>query len=280
MKRFKATVLVVAVIGLTLIGAAPGVIAQNSVEGNLTVDSTTIAIKHIYFDQYREEFTLILTDNPIAPEMIPDGIYSLSEQGKVRALEFTVSRESQKFLSQMRKSIYFHPIWIRNITIGNGVLTISQFDQTMLVGMIKTPSENEYDGHHFSYNVSFSLSLKTEPLRLTASGKTDAPSKAYVAYSKAVLAGDVDDFKKYVPQETIEFMPKDPQELVLGLEFVQSTMMTEIEILTSTITGNKAVLTLAGRRGITTADGIVTMLLENDTWKVSEESWNFGTATK
>ena len=273
MKRLKATILGVVMMGVTLVGASTDVIAKNSVEGSLTVAGTTAAIKNVYFDQYKEEFTIILTDNPIAPEMVPDGIYSLSEEGKVRALEFTVSRESQKLLSRMRKSIYFHPIWIREISIGDAVLTISQFDKQMLVGKIQTSSENEYGGHRFSYDVSFSVSLKKEPLKLTFTGKTDAPSQAYAAYCQTVLDGDVDSFRKHVPKEKTEMLPKDPQELVLGLEFVQSTMMTEMEIVTSTITGNQAVLTIAGRRGIATADGTVTMLLENGTWKVSEESW-------
>ncbi len=280
MKRFKYNVLVLIMTASVLSGAATGVIAQNSVEGSLTVDGTTTAIKHIYFDQYRDEFTIILTDNPVAPEMIPDGVYELSEQGKVRALVFTVSRESQKLLGRMKKAIYFHPIWTRNISIGNGELTISKFDEEALVGMIKTPSENEYDGHNFSYNISFSVSLKKEPVKLTITGKNDAPAKAYAAYCEALLAGNVDEYKKFIPSANMEYLPKDPQELVLGLEFVQETMMTDIEILSSKITGNKAALTMKGRRGITTAEGTVTMLLENGKWKVSEESWKVGMAEK
>lgn len=276
MKRFKSALFVL----VTLICAATGVMAQNSVEGSLTVDGTTAAIKHIYFDQYRDEFTIILTDNPIALEMIPDGVYGLSEQGKVRALEFTVSRETKKLVKRMRKGIYFHPIWTRNITIGNGVVTISKFDEKILVGTIKTPSESEYDGHNFSYNISFSVSLEKEPLKLTMTGKNDPPSKAYAAYCRALLAGDVEEFVKFVPQEKVEMLPKDPKELVLGLEFVQSTMMTDMEVLSSEITGEKAVLTLKGRKGITTADGTVTMLLEKGAWKVSEESWQAGMTDK
>ena len=88
-----------------------------------------------------------------------------------------------------------------------------------------------------------------------------------------MLDGDVEEFKKYLPSENLKMLPKDPKELVLGLEFVQSTMMTDMEILSSTITGNKAVLTLTGRRGVTSADGTVTLQLEDGKWKVSEESW-------
>ncbi len=280
MVQLKFTFFMLVLISSTLIGAPTLVMAQNSVEGKLTVDGQTAAIKHVYFDQYREEFTIILTDNPVAAEMIPDGIHSLSEQGKLRALEFTVSRETQNLLSRMRKAIYFHPVWARNIDIGEAVLTISKFDKKMLAGTIKTTSENENYGHNFSYDISFSVSLEKEPLKLTVTGKTDAPSKAYAAYCKALLAGDVDELKKHVPGEKLEMMPKDPKELVLDLKFVQETMMTDMEILTSTITGKKAVLTLKGSRGIATADGTVTMLQENGAWKVSEESWELGTAEK
>ena len=90
----------------------------------------------------------------------------------------------------------------------------------------------------------------------------------------------MDEFKKYVLHEKIELLPKDPNELVLGLEFAQEIMMTDIEVLSSTITGNKAVLTLKGSRGLSTADGTVTMLLESGTWKVSEESWKLGVTQK
>lgn len=276
MKRFKFIIL-----ALVILTSAPtAVMAQNSVEGSLTVDGTKTTIKHVYFDRYKDEFTIILTDNPVTPEMIPDGIYGLSEKSKVRALEFTVSNETKKLVKRMRKAIYFHPVWTRSIDIGDGELTISKFDEEMLVGKIKTSSKNENDGHSFSYDISFSVSLKKEPLKLTMTGKSDAPSKAYAASCRALLAGDVEEFVKFVPQEKLEMMPKDPKELVLGLEFVQSIMMTDMEVLSSTITGEKAVLILKGSRGVTTSDGTVTMLLENDKWKVSEESWQLSETSK
>jgi len=272
-KRLISILVVQVIFAFTLTGTATGVVAQNSVEGSLTVGGTTADIKHAYFDKYKTEFTIILTDHPVALDMIPDGLHGLSEQGKVRGLEFTVSRDTKKMLSRMRKSIYFHPAWTRSISIGNGEVSITKFDEKLLVGTIKTPSENEYDGHKFSYDISFSVSLQKEPIKLTITGKSDAPSKAYAGYSQALIDGDVEEFKKYFPSEQKKMLPKDQKELELGLEFVQSTMMTNIEILSSTITGNKAVLTMAGHRGVNAADGTVTMLLENGEWKVSEESW-------
>ena len=278
MRRFKYVLWVFTT--FILIGSATSGLAQNSVEGSLTVDGTTTPIKHVYFDQYRDEFTVVLTDNPVPQEMIPFEVSSLSEQGKVRALEFTVSREKKKLLSRMRKGLYFHPVWTRHLDIGNGVLTISKFDNTELVGTMTTPSEYESDGHRVSYNISFSVSLKKEPLTLTITGKNDPPSQAYAAYCKALLMGDVEEFKKYFPSENLAMLPKDEKELVLGTEFIQDTMMTQMDILNSTISGDTAVLTIKGTRGLSKAEGTVKMVQENGLWKVSEESWKAGESSK
>ena len=153
MRRFKYVLWVFT--AFILIGSSTSGLAQNSVQGSLTVDGTTTPIKHVYFDQYRDEFTVVLTDNPVPQEMIPFEVSSLSEQGKVRALEFTVSKESKKLLSRLRKGLYFHPVWTRHLDIGNGVLTISKFDNTELVGTMTTPSEYESDGHRVSLRYLF-----------------------------------------------------------------------------------------------------------------------------
>ena len=276
MRRFHHISFVLVSAVFMIIGFSPGVPAQNSVEGSLTVDGTTVPMKHIYFDQYREEFTIVLTDTPVDQEMIPFEVSTLSEQGKVRALEFTISRETQALLPRMRKAMYFHPVWTREIDIGNGVLTLSKFDDEQLVGTIKTPSVNERDGHTFSYDIAFSVSLKKAPLQVTITGANDPPSQAYAAYSQALMNGDVEEFKKFVPSENLEALPQDEKDLVLGLEFAQDMMMTEMEVLTSTISGNKAVLTIKGSRGLTTANGTVTMVQENGAWKVLEDSWESG----
>jgi hypothetical protein len=280
MNQLNTTLSIVVFTACLFAAAVSNAMTRNSAEGSLTVDGKTTAIKHVYFEKSGDQIMIILTDQPVPPEMIPYEISTLSEQGKVRALEFTVSSKTRQLVKHMRRGIYFHPTWTRELTIGNGELTISRLDDTMLAGTIKTPADNDRYGHKFSYNISFSASLKKAPLELTFSGKNDAPSKAYAAYSRAVMAGDIDEFKKYVPGKNLKLMPDDPKEIVLGLEFVQSTMMTDMAILNSEVTGNKAVLTIAGRRGSASADGTVTMLQEDGAWKVSEESWKLNDSKK
>ena len=44
-------------IKLILLGFSSSVGAQNTVQGSLTVDSTTTALTHAYFDQYQDEYS-------------------------------------------------------------------------------------------------------------------------------------------------------------------------------------------------------------------------------
>ena len=259
---------------LILVFSAPTVLnAQDSARGNLTVDGTTASISNIYFDQYKDEFTIILTDSPVAPKNIPFGITELSEQGKVRALKFTVSRETKELMGNRGKAIFFHPVWDRNIYIGKPEIKIIRFDENSLVGSIKTTSAEESEGHKFSYDISFNLSLKKEAPKLTFKGKSGPQVDSYKAYCQSIQDENVDEFKKYVPTENLQYMPKNNEDIILGLEFVRDTMMTVIEVVDIQTNGNSSVLTMKGSRGIDSADGTVNMVLEDETWKVSEESW-------
>jgi len=273
MKLFNNKSLFIVLVLIILIALPTYAYAQNSAKGTLMVDGTTATLSNIYFDQYENEFTIILTDHPVPPDMVPYGITELSEQGKVKALKFTVSRETKELMGNRGKAIYFHPVWDRNIDIGKPELKITRFDENMLVGSIKTPTAEESEGHNFSYDISFSLSLKKETPKLTFKGKDGPQVDAYKAYCQSILDGNIDKFKKYVPTENLQYMPKDNKDIILGLEFVRDTMMTDIEVMEIDTNGNNSVLTLKGSRGIDSADGKVKMLLEDGTWKVSEESW-------
>ena len=125
----------------------------------------------------------------------------------------------------------------------------------------------------FGINNNINAENTEKPAKITVSGSDSAPAKAYTAYANAIWKGDIEEFKKYVPSENLKLIPKDEKEIVLGLEFVQDTMMTNIEILDSKISGENAELKMTGNRGIDKADGTVKMVREDGSWKVTEESW-------
>ena len=277
MKIFNIFALVAVLTASIIFTLSVSAFAENTAKGSLTVDGDTTQIKHAYADIYDGDITIILVDNPIKREMIPDSVYSLGEQGKIKGIVFVVSENEKKLMSgglyNLINAIHSHPKWNKLGTVGNGVLEITNSEGETLAGKIKTPSENEVDGHKFTYYISFSVSLKKEKLELTMTGKSDDPSKAFGAWGKALFAGDIEQYKKYCSKEIIEMLPDDVEELKSGMEFQESVFPNMIYIESSEITGNKAELKAMGKRGEEISKGTITMLKEDGMWKVNKQSW-------
>lgn len=254
--------------------------ASNSADGKLTVDGETTSIKYAYADEYEGDITIVLVDNEIPVEMIPDGVWTLGEQGKIKEIVFVVSSDEKKLqtggLYNLINAIHSYPKWNKLGTVGNGELTITDSQGDLLSGRIKTPSENKVDGHKFTYDAKFSVSLKKEPLNLTVTGKTGQPAEAYKQWGNALFAGDIDSYKKYSSAELNEMFPDDQNEMKEGIEFQQLLMPTNIEILSIDIEGKNAVMKARGTRGSEVSEGTINMISENGAWKVGQQSWESG----
>ena len=257
--------------------------AENSASGSLTVDGDTTEIKYAYADEFDAEITIALVDNEIPSGMFPDGVYNLGEQGKIKGIVFIVSTDDKKKLLKggyydLINAIHSYPKWNKLGTVGNGELTAVISDGDVYSGQIKTPSENEVDGHKFTYDIKFSVNLKKEPLKLTMTGKSDAPSMAFGEWGEALFAGDIEEYKKYTSQEILDMMPDDTADINEGIEFQQLVFPTNIEVLSSEIDGDKAKLKVKGTRGAEVSRGTITMLKENGEWKVNKQSWVSGSS--
>ena len=271
MKYFKPGLLFFTLAFIFQILTTQVVFSEGSASGTIKVDDISAEMNHVYFDNYKEEFTVIVTDNPVDPFASPYGINKLSEQAKVRALKFTLNREKKDIMTNRGKGIFFHPVWDRIINIGEPELKIKTFDENKLEGSIKTTGE--YDGHKFSYDISFDLSLKKEVPELLFTGKSGPQVDAYASYCRAIQEGNIEEFKKYVPSENLTYLPKDNKDIILGLEFARDMMMTNMDITDIKTSGDKSDLIIKGSRDSATSNGKVTMLNENGSWKVVEESW-------
>lgn len=280
MKLLKNAILILVFVLLTLFTIPLNAFAENTATGSLTVDGDTTDIKYAYADEYDGEVTIVLVDNEIPEGMVPDGVYNLGEQGKIKGIVFIVSSDKKKLLTggyyNLINAIHSYPKWNKLGTIGNGELTAVITDGDVFSGQIKTPSENDVEGHKFTYEIKFSVSLKKEPLSLTMSGKLDPPSQAFGEWGNALFAGDIEEYKKYTSQEILNMMPEDLAELNEGIEFQQLVFPTNIEIVSTKIDGDKAVLKAKGTRGTEVSRGTITMLKENGDWKVNKQSWESG----
>lgn len=254
--------------------------ANNQASGTLTVDGDKTEIKYAYAEEYDGDITIALVDNEIPKGMFPDSVWTLGEQGKIKGIVFVISADKKELMSGgyygLINAVHSYPKWNKLGTIGNGQLAGLISEGSSVSGIIKTPSENDIDGHKFSYDISFTVNLKKEKLTLTMSGKSDAPSMAFGEWGTALFAGDIDAYKKHSSKEILEMMPDDPAEIREGIEFQQLVFPNNIEIVSSEVDGDKAVLKAKGTRGAEVSVGNVTMVKEDGIWKVSKQSWESG----
>ncbi|MGI9534263.1 MAG: hypothetical protein ACR2NW_04890 [Thermodesulfobacteriota bacterium] len=254
--------------------------AENIAKGTIAVDGSEVKINHAYATPLFDDIIIVLTDNEVPKDMVPDGIMGLSEQGKIKGIMFSVSAESNKLLGhgESIQSLHFHPIWDQLGTIGNGELTTSTSDDKQLKGKLATPSENEWGDHKFSYNIDFTVDIKRELPDVEINGVNDEPSKAFSAYYKTLMEGNSDEFKQYIASERLKEMEKDKEMLTLFIEMQQVMSPTVVNIIDSKIEGNEAVIKVEGTKGNDKANGTIKMLNEGGKWKVYEESWVSGEA--
>ncbi len=248
--------------------------AENSASGTLTVNGSGTEIKHAYVDEGPEDLIVVVTDRPIAKDNIPFGLNNLASEDKVRGMVITISKGT-KGLSPGLNALY-HPVWHGQLgTIGNGVLTLSKFDNNEISGKISTPEENTFGEYKYSYDISFNVKIgepkKIEPLSVEIQGTEDAPSKAYASYYRALMAGDKNGLRKHLPGEVNK--QADDETIDMVIELAQTMKPTNLKIIGTEIKGNEALLKAEGLRDGEKSTGSISMTLEDGEWKVLEDSW-------
>lgn len=102
------------------------------------------------------------------------------------------------------------------------------------------------------------------------------PGKAYVAYCKAMVSGDMNELKKLVSAERAKQM--DDPEFQKMFPMIQAMMAKDIKITGGTMSANTATLNAEGTdsMGGAKAKGTISMVLEGKQWKVEKDSWTSG----
>ena len=253
-------------------------LAGDKAKGTLTVDGNVVEIKHAAARPLFDDIIILLTDNPANKESVPDGVASLSGQKKIKGIMFSISAKNKRLLGKGEsiQGIYFNPVWDQLGMIGNGEVNITYNEGDILKGKIYTPSENRWIDHSFSYEIEFEVSTKKQYPKVSITGDNDGPSSAYSSYYRAVMKGDKDEFKKYIAEKRLQEIEREPGMLEFFIEMQQELAPTDVNILSTEIKGDKALLIVIGSRGSAKSEGTIDMVKENNRWKVDLESWISG----
>lgn len=264
---------------------AGNLFAQNEASGTLTVDGETAEMQFGYADVYEGDITVILSDSEVPREAIPDRTYDLAADGQFRGIVFSVSLETRELQSggwyELTNAVHFHPILNQQGNIGEPSLTVSKLDEESLSGSISTGGAKDVDGHEISYEARFTVSLKKVPLEVTVTGVDNEAAEAYEGWCRALFDSDFETLKRYATGEVAEMMAEaDPAEIAEGLEFQQMMMPNNIQIVSSNVDGDKAVLEVKGTRGMEVSKGTVKMIRLDGEWKIEEQSWTSDETTE
>ena len=97
------------------------------------------------------------------------------------------------------------------------------------------------------------------------------PGKAYLAYQKALMSGNLAALRKSVGADQAKQM--DDPDFPKMLKVVQAMQPKNIRITGGSLAGTTATLNATGKEGDSTSTGTITMMLDGGMWKVTKESW-------
>ena len=118
------------------------------------------------------------------------------------------------------------------------------------------------------------------PPKAGGDAAASAQAKAYLAWVKAVKAGDIEAWKKVVPAEATQQLEAQAKEMNQKpkdvIEFLGAMAPDENKITGLKVDGTKATLSVTGKtKGEPKPSyGKVEMIQEGGAWKVGKQSWS------
>ena len=250
--------------------------AADTVSGSFTANGDVVALGSVIVEAGLGEVSLLMTEKPLPAGCGVYDAFTIADSNVLRGVAVTISRESQEIERAGLNALY-HESWEgRLANIGQPEVRIDQLDETVMKGSINLAG-GEFADYTFSYDVSFEVGLSSERpvIEAKVSGQEESSAaRAYAAYYTAMMAGRMDDGRKYVTQENAEQMVGEDVEFFLDMF---QDLPHELIISAAKEQGDKAELTVEGEivgcMATEKATGTVELERESGGWKVTKESW-------
>jgi hypothetical protein len=276
----------------------PTGLAAGKAKGTLTVNARPAALGYAYaaieanpFDEKKDDIIILLCDKPI-PEDILAG-KPLSDAASAAGVKnhLTVTFREDKDMAQ---PFGFLGRWVvGNRKIGHESLKemtlqsspdfnakvdpvtvgADRVEATLYTKGTQADFEHKYE-YRIAFNAKVKPRLQTAKLdpgnaqRLPAGG--GAPGKAYLAFNKALLTGDIKTLKSMAPKGAP--MPPDA-ELKKMLTLMAAMAPRDPKVVEGFLSGNKAVLTVEAMVAGQKQKGTIEMALDAGVWTTGKESW-------
>ncbi|MCH9646837.1 MAG: hypothetical protein K0U98_01285 [Deltaproteobacteria bacterium] len=127
------------------------------------------------------------------------------------------------------------------------------------------------DTYKYDFSFSVPISDPNAPIGPALPEGGGEPGKTYVAWTKAVLSGDVEKMKALVPPEMAEMLGAEGMDE--NITFMKEMTPREVKVLGGSSDGTTAILKVEGLMDGQPIRGEITMTLQGDIWLTTAESW-------
>jgi ribosomal protein S8 len=261
----------------------------DSAKGTFTWNGQTYQIKYSYatptkdpFDEKKiDAFLVLLTDGPIEEDVSKlsrFGMTRIFEKRNLHGIVFGIDGKNNLFFTDVPGG--FNGTGIAKFEPG-------QMNPSLVQGRIYTNGMEEYFKDTYQFDIRFQAAVKAEKVIDAKSGTAlskdgGEPGKAYLAYSKAAQAGDLESMLKYkqTTPEQIQEMEKmkkeSPEKYKQSIAMLTTFAAKDIRIIEGYINDNEAMLTVeaVGPLSPKRVRGNVEMKQVDGQWKVMREKWD------
>jgi hypothetical protein len=258
--------------------------------GVYTVNGKETKLTHAYasteenpFDESQTDTVILLADRELAPGAAGDGLalMKLASTGSLRGIKVQITNENDVISGHVYHDAFAEFDGSFSAT-GMHEFTREEGKAGTIGGKITSGGDSEFAGVTWGYSASFRCPTpgKEKPGAAPAlAGKPlpangGDPGKAYLAFQKALTAGDVKKLKELASKERAEQM-NDP-EFAEMLPMIREMQAKDIKITGGSVDGATATLLVTGTSDGSQAKGTVHLVLEGKQWKVEKESWTTG----
>jgi hypothetical protein len=269
----------------------PLVAFGDSVAGALTVNGTRVSLEHGYalpvpnsFDKKKTDTLLVLSDRPLAPEVLSDRSKLMFAElnGVVLQIDGQAS-----ITSGMIYSGALQKVGKSFSSVGSHVLDVHIFTPGRIAGTVSAPEDDFFD-NVYAYSAEFDLAVMggaksapgakgtAKPAPKAAKGTALAagggePGRAYEAYRKAIMDGDLASLRSSVSPELRKDM--DAPDFEEMLDFIREMQPRQVTITGGSVEGSTATLLVAAEDEDGKAAGTITLVREGNSWLLQKEEW-------
>ena len=257
------------------------------VNGTLTMNGNVSKLKYAYavhrsdpFDKTKKTTCVIATDVELPQSALLDdmGLMEVTMKTPLNGIQWLINDEKdvvslQIYTTHRKKG------GTQFSSIGAQKLDLSAMTPTHVAGRLYLPKEDEFFGDTYQYDIKFDLPVvdvkppdpkaDLKGTMLPAGG--GEPGKAYDAYRKVLLAGDIPSLRKKVSKERqADFDDPDFKKM---FPLIQEMTPKNVKITAGSIDGDTATLLAEAKDKNETSTGKITLVRESGAWKVAKEEW-------